>query len=69
MGIESFLKKIQKQPENVRKLILWITVIIIGLILASLWLLNIFQKIQKFNKEDFEKALNLPTLQEKIQNQ
>jgi len=62
----SFLKKIQQQPEYVRKLILWITIIIVGLILMIFWVLFFLRKIKEFPKEEFVEKLNLPSLEAEI---
>ena len=62
-----FLDKLRKQPENVRKIILWVTVIIVGLILLTLWIINISQKIKKIEKEKVMEELNLPALKGSLQ--
>ena len=59
-----FLKRLQKQPENVRKMILWSIIIIVALILASWWIYNSFAKLKNFKEEEFIKELNLPTFEE-----
>ena len=48
-----FLKKIQNQPEHIRKIILWAIVIIVALILGSWWIYSSYWKIKKFPKEEF----------------
>lgn len=47
-----FLKKLQKQPEHIRKIILWITVAIVALILGSYWIYNSYQKIKNFQTKE-----------------
>lgn len=42
-----FLEKLRKQPEHVRKIILWTTVIIIGLILSFFWIKEILKNIEE----------------------
>ena len=59
-----FLKKIQNQPEYIRKIILWITIIIVALALGSWWIYSSYWKIKKFPKEEFIKELELPQFKE-----
>jgi len=63
-----FLKKLQKQPEHIRKLILWIVVIITGLILVILWAINVSYNIRKLQEENLSDQLNLPVLEEELQS-
>jgi len=60
----SFVKKLQNQPENIKKIILWSIIIVIGLGLLTIWILNFRQKIKEFKKEDLIKGFNLPNFQE-----
>lgn len=53
----NFIKKIQGQPESVRKMILWSVVVILGLGLAIWWINNSYQKFKEFEKEKFMKDL------------
>ena len=46
-----FLEKIQKLPERTKKIILWTTVIIIGLFLFTWWVKNLEERIKTFQKE------------------
>ncbi|PIR72105.1 MAG: hypothetical protein COU42_02525 [Candidatus Nealsonbacteria bacterium CG10_big_fil_rev_8_21_14_0_10_36_24] len=55
-----FLKKIQNQPERIRKMILWITVVVVALILASWWIYNSYWNLKNFKEEEFIKELELP---------
>ena len=67
MKINKFIKKLQKLPERTRRVILWSVVILIGLILAILWILNINRVIKNIKKEDLKKELNLEKLEENLQ--
>lgn len=58
------LNKLRKQPENIRKLILWITIIILGLVLAVWWIYSSYQGIKKLQAEKIIEELNLPDLEE-----
>ncbi len=60
----SFLDKLRRQPEYIRKLILWAIIIIIGLGLLVWWIHSSYWKIKKFPKEEFIKGMNLPNLEE-----
>ncbi len=52
----NFLKKIQQKPERERKLILWITITIIGVILLYLWWILFKKETRKMlNSDTFEK--------------
>ena len=59
-----FLNKLQKQPVHIRKLILWMIVIIVALILASWWIYNSYWKLKNFKKEEFIKELKSPQFEE-----
>jgi len=48
-----FLNKVRNQPEHVRKIILWVIVIITALILAGWWIYSSYWKIKNFPKEEF----------------
>lgn len=67
MKINDFIKKLQNKPEHIRKLILWIAVIIIGLILVILWAINVSWNIKKLQEENLSNQLNLPALEEALQ--
>lgn len=61
-----FLKRFQKQPIHVRKLILWIIVIIVAFILGSWWVYSSLLKIKEFSKEGLIKGVNLPAFGEEL---
>jgi len=63
-----FITRLQNKPEHIRKIILWTTVIIIGLILIIFWIIFSYQRIQEFQKQKFIEGTNLPALKEQIQN-
>lgn len=66
--MRDFLKKLQKQPEHIRKLILWTIVVIIALILGVWWFCGSYQKIKKFETEKFMEELNLPENEQRTKN-
>ena len=65
----NFLDKLRKQPEHIRKLILWITVVILGLILAVLWINSSYKKIQELKSQNVIEELNLPSLEMPVINE
>jgi len=64
-----FIKKLQKQPEHIRKLILWIAIIILGLILTVIWINSSYKKIQKLKSQNIIQELNLPNLEMPVINE
>ena len=64
-----FLKKLQNKPLHTRKLILWITIIILGLILAVLWTNSSYKKIQELKSQNVIEELNLPNLEMPVINE
>jgi len=64
-----FLKKLQNKSLHTRKLILWSVVIILGLILAVIWINSSYKKIQKLKSEDIIEELNLPKLETPVINE
>ena len=63
----SILDKLQKQPEYIRKIILWGIIIIAGLGLGIWWMYNSYQKMQGFQREEFIEGVNLPSLEEELE--
>jgi len=64
-----FLKKLQNKPIHVRKTILWSVIIILGLILAVLWINSSYKKIQKLKSQNIIQELNLPKLEMPVINE
>jgi len=65
----NFLKKLRKQPEHIRKLILWIIVIILGLVLGILWINSSYKKVQRLKSQNVIQELNLPKLEMPVINE
>jgi len=63
-----FVKKLQNQPEHIKKVILWTTIIVIGLGLIFWWIINVEKSIKEFQKEKLIEGLNLPRLEEEIKD-
>ncbi len=64
--VPNFLEKLRKQPEHIRKLILWIIIIIIGLGLSIWWIHSSYWKIKKFPKEEFIENIKLPDFEKEL---
>ena len=59
----NFLNKIRNLPEKKRKIILWVTVIIVALILLVIWIRLSKQRVESFKVEEFKEGLELPSLE------
>ena len=55
-----FLENLRRQPEYIRKIILWAIVGGIGLGLLVWWFHSSYSKIKNFPKEELIKKINLP---------
>ncbi len=52
-----FLKKIQNLPERKKKIILWTTVVIIGLAMITVWIFSLPGKVEENRESDYLKKL------------
>lgn len=48
------MKKLQSQPEHIRKLILWLTVISVGVVLFFFWIKYAQKKLEEFSEENLK---------------
>jgi hypothetical protein len=64
----NFLNKIQNLPEEKRKTIFWLIVIIIGISLLIWWAKNLEMRIKGFESEKIKEELQLPKLEEELKN-
>ncbi len=64
--IGDFFKKIQNQPEDIRKIILWSAVIIISLGFLFLWLHTVKIRLKTFQKEKLFEGIRVPQLKEEL---
>ena len=55
-----FLDDLRNKPEHIRKRILWLTLIILGLILGSIWVYNCYNNIERLKSLNIMEDLNLP---------
>ena len=63
MGI---LEKLRRQPEHVRKIILWSVVILVGFVLLFFWVKNFSKRIKSFEEQNLLDLIKLPKFQEEI---
>jgi len=61
------LEKIQKLPLGIRKIILWLVLIIVGIFLVWIWLKIFTKDFKNFQKEGLMEKLKTPSLKEKIE--
>ena len=61
-----FIKKIQNLPEEKRKVIFWLAVIIIGISLFLGWVKSLEIKIKSFRTEKIKEELKIPQLEEEL---
>jgi len=57
-----FIEKLRQRSLIERKIILWITIIVIGLLLGTVWILGVSNNIQKLKSTNVQENLNLPNL-------
>lgn len=62
MKFSEFLKKLQNQPIYIRKIILWLIVIILALFLFFWWVNSVKKGLKSFQ----EKKLEFPPFSEKL---
>ncbi|MFC1630238.1 hypothetical protein ACFL06_01740 [Patescibacteria group bacterium] len=64
----SFIKKIQNQSEQTRKIIFWITIVIVAALLFFAWIFGVKQKFEQVRKDRLLQDLSQPKLQEQWEN-
>lgn len=60
------LKRLQVQPEHIRRIILWGTVIVLGLILGVWWIKRFSQRLENFSQKEFIEQLKIPDFKEEL---
>lgn len=60
------LKRLQTQPEYIRRIILWGTVIVLGLILGVWWIKRFSQRLENFSQKEFTEQLKIPDFKEEL---
>jgi len=61
------LKKIQSLPLIKRKIIFWVVIIVFGLIIISLYIINIRHTIKTFSIEKSLQELKLPEIKKELE--
>jgi len=64
----NFLERIQNLPEEKRKIIFWLIVIIIGISVLAWWAKNLETRIKSFKSEKIKEELQLPKLEEELKS-
>ncbi len=64
----NFLQKLQNRSEKERKIILWATIAIIGVVSLSFLFDNFKKKLEEFKTEEFKEDLEIPSLEEEFEN-
>jgi len=65
---KKFIKKVQDQPERVKKIILWSVMAVLGMALLVLWILNVKSHFRNFNKEKFFEDAGVSNLKENLKS-
>jgi len=64
----NFLQKLQNRSERERKIILWATVAIIGVISLSFLFDSFKKRLEDFKTEELKEDLEIPSLEEEFEN-
>lgn len=64
--MSDFLKKIQNQPENVRKIMLWASLAVVGAILFGIWVFYSFGAINNLKTANLFEKMGIPSLKADI---
>jgi len=62
----NFLRKLQDLPEQKRKIILWLLVVLIALCLLPFYIKNVQQRLKIFQGGGLERGLKILELQEEL---
>jgi len=65
---KSYLDYVRGLPEEKRKVIFWLAVIIIGISLFLGWVKSLEMKIKSFRTEKIKEELQLPKLEEELKS-
>ena len=57
-----FFKKLQNYPENAKKIILWVAVVVIGLALSVVYIFYVQRKMVDFQEKGFMEGAGLPAI-------
>ena len=62
------IRKIQNQPEKIRKIILWSIIVFLGFIFLFLWMKSLRARLEATKEGNIFEELKLPQFEEKIKN-
>jgi len=65
--IGNFFKNLQKQPEHIRKIILWSVVIFVGLAFLFFWFHDMKIRLNNFQKQKFLESIGVSQLQNQLE--
>ncbi len=66
--MRNILKKIQGQPEKVRKIILWIIIVVLGFAFFLAWVQGLKQRLREAREERFFEQLKPPRFEEQLRS-
>lgn len=67
MNFSEYLKRVQNLPLIKRKIIFWLIIIILGLILCSLYIINVRHRIKTFPMEKSLEELKFPDFKKEVE--
>lgn len=59
----NFLKKIQNQPKEIREIILWAILVVVGIIFFIFWFFHSLKAVGNVSKSNVFEKLDIPDLQ------
>ena len=66
--MEEYIKKLRGLPEEKKKLILWGSTILIGILLMVWWIPRVGNQIQDLQESDFREEFAIPELEKRLQD-
>jgi len=61
------LKKLQSRSEGTKKLILWLTVIVLAIIMIALWIPGFIKRAENFSQKGFGEQIEIPSFQQELE--
>lgn len=66
--MKNIISNLRNKPEKTKKIILWITIIALGSIMAIWWMGFSLNRISNFNQQDFISKINIQGLENELRN-